>query len=51
MFICNNCRKIIYCSNGLFEQALKKEKEEHAYKLINQKFEIYGLCPECRQYG
>lgn len=51
MFICTNCKKIMYFSNGLFEQFLKKEKEEHAYKVINQKFEIYGLCPECQLSG
>lgn len=51
MFICNNCRKIIYFSNSLFEQALKKEEKEHAYKVSNQKFEIYGFCPQCQLAG
>ena len=51
MFICTNCRKIMYFSNGLFEQFLKKEKEEHAYRTLSQKFEIHGLCPQCRVAG
>jgi len=51
LFICTHCRKITYFPNGLLEQTLKKEKKEHAYKVINQKFEIYGLCPECQLSG
>ena len=48
MFICTNCRKIMYFSDGLFDEYLKKEEKEHAYRVISKKFEIYGLCPQCR---
>lgn len=51
MFICTNCRKIMYFSDGLFDEYLKKEEKEHAYRVISKKFEIYGLCPQCRVYG
>ena len=51
MFICTNCRKIMYFSDGLFDEYLKKEEKEHAYRVISKKFEIYGLCPQCRVSG
>ena len=51
MFICTNCRKIMYFSDGLFDEYLKKEEKEHAYRVISKKFEIYGLCPQCRLSG
>ena len=51
LFICTHCRKITYFPNGLLEQALKREEKEHAYKIISQKFELYGLCPQCRLAG
>ena len=51
MFICTNCRKFIYFSDGLFDEYLKKEEKEHAYRVISKKFEIYGLCPQCRVSG
>lgn len=51
MFICTHCRKIMYLSNELFGQFLQKEKEEHAYRVLSQKFEIYGLCPQCQLSG
>ena len=51
MFICTNCRKIMYFSDGLFDEYLKKEEKEHAYRVISKKVEIYGLCPQCRVSG
>lgn len=51
LFICTHCRKITYFPNSLLEQTLKKEEKEHAYKVTDQKFEIYGFCPDCQQSG
>ena len=51
MFICTNCRKIMYFSDGLFDEYLKKEEKEHAYRVISKKFEIYGLYTQCPVSG
>lgn len=47
--ICTRCKKVIEFSSKVMDNAEKSLIKKHDFELQYHKYEIFGLCPECRE--
>ena len=46
--ICIDCEKIIEFEDERIEALQRDVAEQHGFKLVRHKLELYGLCPDCQ---
>jgi Fur family transcriptional regulator, peroxide stress response regulator len=47
--MCIKCRRIIDPEIGLLGRVPTKVARSTGYEIIGQRFDIYGICPQCQQ--
>lgn len=47
--ICTQCKKVIEFSSRVTDKAEKALLKKHSFELQYHKYEIFGLCKECRE--
>jgi Fur family ferric uptake transcriptional regulator len=49
--ICTRCKKVIEFSSRTMDDAERGILRKHGFELQSHKYEIFGLCRECREHG
>ena len=47
--ICIRCGKIVEFTDSFLDKKNKDITKKHGFKLVDYKFEIYGICEECQK--
>ena len=47
--VCVSCGLVEEFENREIEELQKKEADRHHFKMLDHKFEIYGICKECQE--
>lgn len=47
--ICTRCGKVIYLDECPAEEYLHTLAEQYGFEITGHSFQIYGLCPKCRE--
>jgi len=47
--ICRKCGRFIEFDKGSFNNVAKKIASENGFEMIDYRFEVFGICPECKK--
>jgi Fur family ferric uptake transcriptional regulator len=49
--ICTRCKRVIEFSSRIMDEAEKTILKKHGFELQYHKYEIFGLCNQCREHA